>query len=161
MYNGAPRTSGGHDLERRATTASQTNATDAVARLQDGERRLRGLSLGRRIALLSDLSSTVAEQAHDWVEAAREIKQLPADSPLVGEEWLSGPYPVLASAAALRESLEALSQGRSPVDGFSVVGAPGGRLRSGVAAFDPRPTAFQRIRGGRVDAAWCRGVDDP
>ena len=82
----------------------------------------------RRIALLSDLIATVAEQAPEWVEVASEIKQLPPDSPLSGEEWLSGPYPVLATAAALRESLEALSRGGSPVDGYTVVRAPGGRV---------------------------------
>ncbi|MFB7161081.1 aldehyde dehydrogenase family protein [Streptomyces sp. NPDC056242] len=61
------------------------------------------------------------------IEHRKAVADLPGDSPLVGEQWIIGPYPVLTSAGALAASIEALEQGRSPVDGFSVGRAPGGR----------------------------------
>ena len=50
-------------------------------------------------------TSAVAER---WVDVAAGIKQLPKDSPLVGEEWISGPYPLLGSLQALEATLAAL-----------------------------------------------------
>ncbi|MEU8990537.1 hypothetical protein AB0C98_29650 [Streptomyces sp. NPDC048558] len=67
-------------------------------------------------------------QAQAWMAAAVAYKRLPAGSPLVAEEWITGPYPVLTSAGALAASIKALEKGRSPVDGFSVRRAPGGRV---------------------------------
>jgi aldehyde dehydrogenase (NAD(P)+) len=71
---------------------------------------------------------SVAAEATAWVQAASKVKGLPADSPLVGEEWLSGPYAVLTAVRALADSLLALEAGRSPVDGFRMNTAPGGRV---------------------------------
>ncbi|MGV7591726.1 aldehyde dehydrogenase family protein, partial [Mycobacterium kansasii] len=68
-----------------------------------------------------------AAVARQWVDAAAGIKGLPADSTLLGEEWLSGPYSVITACEALAASLQALQEGRSPVDGFTISAAPGGR----------------------------------
>ena len=95
-------------------TVDLKRATDAVAELQQGERAWGDLPLAGRVGVLSELRAAVAGQASEWVEAASVIKQLAPGSPLRSEEWLSGPYPVLASAAALSESLEALRHGRQP-----------------------------------------------
>lgn len=132
------------------------NAVDPVVALDRGEREWRALSLARRVGLLSDLTVSVAEQARAWVEAASAIKRLRPGSPLVGEEWFSGPYPVLACAAALKESLQALSTGGSPVDGFSFVRAPGGRV--GVRVLPH--TMFERLlfSGFAIDVWMAPGV---
>ena len=133
-------------------------AVDPVEALERGERGWRALALAGRASLLSDLTATVAEHARGWVEAASAIKRLRPGSPLVGEEWFSGPYPVLACAAALRESLQALSGGGSPVDGFSFVRAPGGRV--GVRVLPH--TIFERLlfSGFQVDVWMAPGVEE-
>ncbi|MEU6665846.1 aldehyde dehydrogenase family protein [Streptomyces sp. NPDC046727] len=100
----------------------------AVDDLARGEETWAACGLAKRRALLEQVAAAVTEQAEAWVRAAVAYKRLPDGSPLIGEEWISGPYPVLTSAGALAETVRALEEGRSPVDGFSVRGAPGGRV---------------------------------
>jgi aldehyde dehydrogenase (NAD(P)+) len=84
--------------------------------------------VARRRLLLEEIHGLTGRHAQDWVDAAAGIKGLTADSPLLGEEWLSGPYAVLNSLAALIDSLKALENGRSPVDGYRFGRAPGQRV---------------------------------
>ena len=139
-------------------STESTHPVDPVAALEQGEREWKATPLAARVALLSDLSVAVAEHAREWVEAASAIKLLRPGSPLVGEEWLSGPYPVLACVAALSESLQALSRGGSPVDGFSFVRAPGGRV--GVRVLPH--TIFERLlfSGFKIDVWMAPGVQE-
>jgi acyl-CoA reductase-like NAD-dependent aldehyde dehydrogenase len=106
-----------------------TTDVDAVVdRLRTGEAVWAATSRPDRILLLEELRAAVAENAADWVEVARTIKQLPADSPLVGEEWISGPWPVLEYVPALSETLAHLEAGTDVLDGYEIDTAPGGRL---------------------------------
>ena len=89
-------------------TSDVARMADVLGELEHGERAWAALPLSGRIELLAELQASVAEHARDWVETASSIKQLPPGSPLRGEEWISGPYPFIASASALRESLIAL-----------------------------------------------------
>jgi len=100
----------------------------ALDDLVAGGRRWAALPLQGRRQLLEALSASVAEQAGDWVAVAAGYKGLPAGSPLAGEEWLSGPYALLTALAALTETMRALERGGSPVDGFPMGTAPGGRV---------------------------------
>ena len=100
----------------------------ALDDLVAGGRRWAALPLQGRRQLLEALSASVAEQARDWVAVAAGYKGLPAGSPLAGEEWLSGPYALLTALAALTETMRALERGGSPVDGFPMGTAPGGRV---------------------------------
>ena len=109
-------------------TDSRVDPVDALAQ---GERAWGALPLAGRVELLSELGAAVSEHAAAWVEAASAIKRLAPGSPWSARSGLSGPYPVLASPAALRESLEALRRGGSPLDGFSCTRAPGGRVPCG------------------------------
>ncbi|MEU1199406.1 aldehyde dehydrogenase family protein [Streptomyces sp. NPDC005813] len=110
-------------------TTDQAGAIDrAVDDLARGEAAWAACGLARRRELLEEVQAATGEQAEAWVRAAVAYKRLPENSPLVGEEWISGPYPVLTSAGALAASIKALEDGRSPVDGFSVGRAPGGRV---------------------------------
>ncbi len=87
----------------------------AIAELVEGEKNWGVLPLAQRRSMLREVRKRVGAYAHEWVAAAARIKRLPADSPLVGEEWLSGPYPLAAALGVLESSLEALDAGRSPV----------------------------------------------
>lgn len=100
----------------------------ALVDLAAGVPRWNALSLPGRRDLLSSLSVSVAANAPEWVQVASAYKGLEASSPLVGEEWTSGPYAVLTSLSALSETVTALDAGRSPIDGVPITAAPGGRV---------------------------------
>ncbi|MFE3542137.1 aldehyde dehydrogenase family protein [Nocardia sp. NPDC059177] len=111
------------------STSFDTAVIDtALADLTQGEKTWAATSLRRRRELLDELHELTAREAQAWVNAARTVKKLDADSPLLGEEWMSGPMTMLAGAKALSESIAALEQGRSPLDGVDLEPAPGGRL---------------------------------
>ncbi|MDT0309586.1 aldehyde dehydrogenase family protein [Streptomyces sp. DSM 44917] len=117
--------------------AEHTAAVDrAVAELVAGESAWAVRGLAERRELLERVHAAVAEHAEAWVTAAAQYKQLPADSPLLGEEWTAGPFSVLSATAALVETIRALEAGRSPVEGFPVRPAPGGRIAVKVLPHD-------------------------
>ncbi|WP_144127680.1 aldehyde dehydrogenase family protein [Catellatospora sichuanensis] len=99
-----------------------------IAELSDGERAWAREPLASRRALLMQVHANVAAHADEWVRIAGSIKQLPAGSALLGEEWTSGPWAVLEYAPALAETLTRLEQGRDLLDGCRVGTAPGGRV---------------------------------
>ncbi|MCP2296629.1 aldehyde dehydrogenase (NAD(P)+) [Nocardia amikacinitolerans] len=109
------------------TTTTAQEIDSAIAALRLGEIEWSRTPLRGRRELLEQIHAATAEFARDWVEIAAGIKGLAADSPLLGEEWVSGPYSLLTGAAALAESLAALEDGGSPVDGYRMRAAPGNR----------------------------------
>jgi aldehyde dehydrogenase (NAD(P)+) len=74
------------------------------------------------------LHASVSAASAEWVRAASRIKKLEPDSPYVGEEWISGPYAVLASLAVLHSALTAIAAGKSPLAGKKFGRAPGNRV---------------------------------
>jgi len=104
-------------------------ALDTVlAELGRGEEVWAATPLARRRELLAQIHTLTGRHAQAWVDAGAQIKGLPSGSPLLGEEWLSGPYALLCSLAVLIDSLQALEQGGSPVDGYAFGRAPGNRV---------------------------------
>ncbi|GAA3168286.1 MULTISPECIES: aldehyde dehydrogenase family protein [Streptomyces] len=112
----------------RPSTARVREINQAVDDLVRGEAAWAACDLAERRRLLERTHAATAEHAEAWVRAAVAYKKLPQDSPLVGEEWITGPYPVLTSLGALAASVAALEGSRSPVDGYSFGRAPGGRV---------------------------------
>jgi hypothetical protein len=99
-----------------------------IAEVRDGQRDWARQPLGARGALLRQLHANVATHADEWVRVAASIKQLPAGSPLLGEEWMIGPWAILAYTEALADTLGRLEQGRDLLAGYRVGSAPGGRV---------------------------------
>ncbi len=135
-------------------TATTTSALDqAVADLLDGERAWDAMGLAARRALLKRMTRDTDAAAQRWVETACAIKQIPPDSPLAGEEWITGLYAVLSALAALTETRAALERGQSPAAGFPVAPAPGGRV-----AIEVLPNhAFDRLLlSGYSAQVWSR-----
>ena len=66
-----------------ALDALKTNAT-AWAQTSNAE----------RIAVLNEIKDRTLAVSEGWVEIAVRKKGIPSDSPLAGEEWISGPYAV-------------------------------------------------------------------
>ena len=108
-----------------------TGATDtldrAIGELRDGERAWARTPLAARRDLLLELGEAASREAERWVEEACRVKGLDPASPLVGEEWISGPYALLSSVSALAGTLGALASGADPLAGYGIGTAPGGR----------------------------------
>jgi aldehyde dehydrogenase (NAD(P)+) len=94
------------------------------------------LPLGKRAALLREVHASVSAHSEAWALTAARIKGLELDSPLVGEEWMSGPYAVLTALAALAETVETLAAGHSPIERLTLGTAPGGRVTVPVMPFN-------------------------
>ncbi|MFE3580113.1 aldehyde dehydrogenase family protein [Streptomyces vinaceus] len=119
--------------------APQSPGPDAdalVARLTHGERAWARTPLSERRELLLDVGAAVSSVADEWVRIAAGIKQLDETSPLVGEEWLSGPYAVLTYIQALQETLRRLDEGCDVLAGTRITPAPAGRLAVQVLPYD-------------------------
>ncbi|MGN6218135.1 MAG: aldehyde dehydrogenase family protein [Microbacterium sp.] len=106
-------------------------ALDAdIDRLEEGARVWVALTLDQRARLLGRVRDALGRVAQEWADAATISKGLEPGHALSGEEWLGGPYAVIGLLDALRETLEALAKGKSPLDGVKFDAAPGGRLRA-------------------------------
>ncbi|WP_194817768.1 aldehyde dehydrogenase family protein [Nocardia sp. XZ_19_385] len=139
------------------TTFDATTIDNALADLAAGEKVWAQTSLRRRRELLDEIHQRTGRFAEDWVRAAREIKDLDAASPLVGEEWMSGPLTLLQATAALSESLTKLEAGRSPLDGVSLGSAPGDRVSVPIL---PHDRYDRLLLSGFRGEVWLRpGVD--
>ena len=111
-----------------ASATSNTTALDrAIGELRDGERTWAHTPLATRRDLLCELVDAAWREADSWVQTAARIKGLDPASPLVGEEWISGPYALLSSVSALAETMGALASGHNPLAGYAIGGAPGER----------------------------------
>ena len=59
----------------------------------------------QRLAILAAIRPCLMAVAEEWATTAARAKQIPDGSPLVGEEWLSGPYTVMSACDALAATL--------------------------------------------------------
>ncbi|MCO5951267.1 aldehyde dehydrogenase family protein [Microbacterium yannicii] len=133
-----PRTSTAKRSESPAGGTSAPGLSDdesaaldeAITRLEEGARVWTALTLDQRARLLGRVRDAVGAVAQEWADTATISKGLQPGHPLSGEEWLGGPYGVIGLLDALRETLEALAKGRSPLDGVTIDEAPGGRRRA-------------------------------
>ncbi|MDJ0337832.1 aldehyde dehydrogenase family protein [Cryobacterium sp. PH31-O1] len=109
----------------------------AIAELNAGSERWAATALAARADLLARTAASVAVEAERWVAAAARAKGLEPSSPLIGEEWLTGPYGVLTALTTLRRTLRTINSGRNPLDGKRFGRAPGGRVTVAVLPHNP------------------------
>ena len=110
-----------------ATPAYQAVVDQALGELVEGQKAWAQITLGQRRQILQRVQALAVQHGAAWVDAAVQIKRLDPASPLVGEEWISGPYSLVSGAAALADSLAKLEQGRSPLQGATFGTSPGGQ----------------------------------
>ena len=89
-----------NDLER---------ADDIVERLTLGEKNWAATPLAERGELLRRMVELIDDHAEEWIEVATQIKQIPDDSPLVGEEWTSGPWATAPTPRTVKNTSPMLS----------------------------------------------------
>ena len=68
-----------------------------------------------RIALLEAVKDSLMPVAQGWAETAARKKLIPDGSPLVGEEWTSGPYALMSGCNGLIETLSRM-EGKAYVE---------------------------------------------
>jgi len=108
--------------------AERRRLDTALTELEAGEQAWAAASLPDRARLLARTHAAVAAAAEEWATTAGAIKGLDPDSQLMGEEWISGPYPVLTSLGTLVHTLQSLAERKSPLAGTKFGTAPGGRV---------------------------------
>jgi aldehyde dehydrogenase (NAD(P)+) len=108
--------------------AARAQLDAIIAKLATNERSFGALSVADRADLLDRVHASVSAAAEQWVDVAATIKGLDRDSQYVGEEWISGPYAVLASVAMLAKTLRAIAAGKSPLADKKFGTAPGDRV---------------------------------
>ncbi|GAA4700237.1 aldehyde dehydrogenase (NAD(P)+) [Promicromonospora umidemergens] len=108
--------------------ATERELDQAVEELKAGAARWAQLPVAARGALFRRVHASIAEVSEEWATAAAEAKHVAPSAPYAGEEWMTGPYGALESAATYAQSYEALAAGRSPLDGLPFGTAPGGRV---------------------------------
>ncbi|WP_070380863.1 aldehyde dehydrogenase family protein [Rhodococcus sp. WMMA185] len=129
----------------------------ALVDLAEGEKTWGALSLADHGRLLDKVRDLAVRNAEAWVDAAVEIKGLDPKSALVGEEWMSGPYPLAISAAALSASLAKLDAGTSPLDDATFGTGPGGRVTVKVLPLDIFDTLL--LSGFSAEVWLQEGID--
>ena len=108
--------------------AAKRELDSIIARLASNESKFGAMPVADRAKLVDRLHASVSDASAEWVRVASRIKGLESDSRYVGEEWISGPYAVLASLAVLGGALRAISAGKSPLEGKKFGRAPGNRV---------------------------------
>jgi acyl-CoA reductase-like NAD-dependent aldehyde dehydrogenase len=110
------------------SSTTRWDIDDVVHRAREGEAAWAQVSLPQRIAMLDQIRVDTGTHAQAWVDIAARIKGLPADSPLVGEEWISGPWALATYVEALAATLRSLEAKVNPLAHVAAHRAPGGRL---------------------------------
>src|SRR5215472_17602860 len=77
-------------VERPSVTSIET-LEQHLAILRDRARDFARLPIAAKIGLLRDAQVGVRDVAADWVAAACRAKGISFESPISGEEWLTGP----------------------------------------------------------------------
>ncbi len=109
-----------------------------LADLVKSKDRWAALSAAERASYLPKVRDKVLAVAEEWVAAAVDAKGIPADSPLTGEEWLSGPYSLLGWIGAMERTLTAIATGADPLQGLPVRTLPNGQTVVQVAPYDAK-----------------------
>ena len=93
----------------------QTEHLDAaIGRLQAHKDEWATLPLPQKIALLVNIRDRLGKAAERWVAAAVAGKRLSPQSPLVAEEWSSGPWATAEGINGLLETLKAVHSDQTP-----------------------------------------------
>lgn len=89
-----------------------------LATLSEHKAHWATLPVSEKIDYLRQLVDLTIASAEDWADRAVEAKGIDADSPLAGEEWVSGPYALLGWMHAIASTLAALDQGEDVLAGI-------------------------------------------
>lgn len=131
--------------------STQDEMDAAIATLQRQKQVWVGVSVSERITLVDKLIRDFAAIAPRWVETAIQAKGISPDSPIVGEEWGAGAWPVAKQLRQLRQALTDIAAGGQPKIPGPVSTRPGGQV---VAQVFPQTTYDRLFFGGVTAEVW-------
>ena len=99
--------------------AVQTQLDGALERLSMQRQNWANLPVEPRIDLLKRIRANLARRAVDWVAISARDKGLEDASPVLGEEWSSGPWALLTAIDTLLHTLSGL-EGHQYLDGLRI-----------------------------------------
>lgn len=78
----------------------------AISYLETGKNEWIKTDIDARLQILNEIKIGIMQGAEKWVAVAAKEKKIGLHSPLVGEEWLSGPYALLEACNGLIVTLQ-------------------------------------------------------
>ncbi|WP_158816501.1 aldehyde dehydrogenase family protein [Methylocapsa sp. S129] len=99
----------------------------AIAELQANKNAWARTSVEERLSILADIKKALMNVAESWALTAARKKQIPAGSPLAGEEWISGPYALMSGCNALIQTLSGMKD-KTFLQGLPVRDLANGRI---------------------------------
>ena len=124
------------------TAAAHPTANDALERdleeLAAHKQTWATLPIAKKIELLTAVKRETAKVAERWVAAAASHKGIPETSPLVGEEWASGPWALLYGLSQFIHTLGEIERHGRPRIARRAVR----RARSGQVVVDVFPSSL-------------------
>jgi aldehyde dehydrogenase (NAD(P)+) len=93
----------------------ESGINEAITTLVQHKDAWARLPIREKLTHLEVMRAKTDEVAEAWVTAAVKAKRIPSDSPLAGEEWVSGPWALLRALNQLTHTLTALDKGESPL----------------------------------------------
>jgi acyl-CoA reductase-like NAD-dependent aldehyde dehydrogenase len=104
---------------------------EALAQLAENKARWPAVGVAERIAILDQIKTCLMPVAEAWATTASRKKGIPVGSHLEGEEWLSGPYSLMAYCNALMDTLSKID-GKRHLESIPVRELPTGQLAARV-----------------------------
>jgi aldehyde dehydrogenase (NAD(P)+) len=114
---------------------ARSTLDEHIATLREHASAWASTSPAERIAILEEVKDALLAVSAEWATEAARNKQIPDGSSLVGEEWISGPYAVMAACNDLIATLSQLS-GRAFLDRMPKRTTPSGQLAVQIAPLD-------------------------
>jgi aldehyde dehydrogenase (NAD(P)+) len=137
-----------------ASEQDQETMDRAIARLNEQKQVWAGLAIDKKIAYLKRMRANTEKAADRWVAAAVRAKGIPADSPLAGEEWISGPWAVLFALNHYIPTLQAIKKtGYPDLKPDQVHTRPDGQV---VVDVFPRSLSDRLLLSGVTGQVWMQ-----
>ena len=107
-------------MSSASSEAMDTATLDAeLSVLSDHKQEWATLPISEKVSLLGEVRRLTMENAQAWADVSIEGKGLSPDSPISGEEWISGPFPMLRWLEAISQTLTAIDLGTDPLEGIT------------------------------------------
>jgi hypothetical protein len=142
---------GGNALEK-ANMLDTTTLDRDIAVLRSSAGQWVATPLGEKRNLLEAAHRATADVADEWVRVSCRGKGIAMNAPAAGEEWMSGPYLVLSTIAALIRLIGQLEAGMNPLDRVKARTLPSGHV-----ALRVFPASLEdRVVAGYSAEVWLR-----
>lgn len=126
-----------------------------IARLRSARAEWSATDLEERASLIEAIGRSTASIAEGWAEASARGKRIPSSSQLAGEEWLTGPYALIAYCNKLGPRLRQIAS-ENLMSGFKLRDLPNGQVSARV--FPSSIVERLLVAGTTVDVWMERGV---